>query len=209
MTRSMISPVVFALLSLGLAACRQQGSTAEPPPTRGELAAADQLNRGELSDGVAVPHFDDDGYYEMVELVPIPRVGEGGPQEPQYTEVQLSLDPKLVETCGVDRLNVNFETAATTVPEKTTGLLERLAACLNEKPLDDDYLQIVGYTDPRGAKEYNRELGLDRAEAVASVLVQSGVTDERIDTYSLGEAVASKEPEQWPRDRKVTIRLDR
>lgn len=206
MTHSTIRPVVLALLSLGLVACRQQG-TAEPPPTQGELASADQLDRGELSDGVAVPHFDDDGYYEMVELVPVPSMGEG--QEEQYAEVQLSIDPKLVEACGASRLDVNFGTDSTKVPTAKTGLLERLAECLKEKPLDDDYLQIVGYTDPRGSEEYNRELGLDRAQAVASVLVENGVTDERIDTYSLGEEVASKDPDEWPRDRKVTIRLDR
>jgi outer membrane protein OmpA-like peptidoglycan-associated protein len=206
MTHSTIRPVVLALSFLGLAACRQQGTT-EPPPTQGELASADQLDRGELSDGVAVPHFDDDGYYEMVELVPVPSMGEG--EEEQYAEVQLSIDPQLVEACGASRLEVSFSTDSTKVPTTKTGLLERLADCLNEKPLDDDYLQIVGYTDPRGSKEYNRELGLDRADAVASVLIENGVTNDRIDTYSLGEAVASKDPEKWPRDRKVTIRLDR
>jgi outer membrane protein OmpA-like peptidoglycan-associated protein len=208
MTRSTIRPVMLALLSLGLVACRQQG-TAEPPPTQGELASADQLDRGELSDGVAVPHFDDNGYYEMVELVPIPSMGEGEPQDPQYAEVQISLDPELVEACGATRLDVTFGTDSTKVPKAKTGVLERLAACLNESPLDDDYLQIVGYTDPRGSKEDNRELGLDRADAVASVLIKNGVTKERIDTYSLGEAVASKDPDEWPRDRKVTVRLDR
>jgi outer membrane protein OmpA-like peptidoglycan-associated protein len=206
MTHSTIRPVVLALLSLGLAACRQHDTT-EPPATQGELAAADQLDRGELSDGVAVPHFDDDGYYEMVELVPVPSMGEG--EEEKYAEVQLSLDPKLVEACGVSRLDVNFGTDSTKVPSAKTGVLERLAECLKESPLDDDFLQIVGYTDPRGSKEDNRELGLDRADAVASVLIKNGVTKERIDTYSLGEAVASKDPDEWPRDRKVTVRLDR
>lgn len=206
MTHSTLRPVILALSILGLAACRQQ-STTEPPPTQGELASADRLDRGELSDGVAVPHFDDDGYYEMVELVPVPSVGEGEPE--QLAEVQLSLDPRLVEACGAARLDVTFGTDSTKVPQAKRGLLERLAACLNETPLDDDYLQIVGYTDPRGSEEYNRELGLDRADAVASVLIKNGVIDERIDTYSLGEATASSDPEEWPRDRKVTIRLDR
>lgn len=205
MTRTTFRPVVLALLSLGLAACRQ-ASTSTPPPTPGERAAARELDRGELSDGVAVPHFDDDGYYEMVEVIIIPSLGD---ERPQTAEVQLSLDPKLVEACGVDRLDVKFATDSARVPRSKSGLLEHLADCLNEKPLDDDYLQIVGYTDPRGSKDYNSELGLVRADAVASVLIQHGVTDERIDTYSLGEAVASDDPKHWPQDRKVTIRLDR
>lgn len=206
MSHSTISTVAFALLSLGLAACHQQGTT-EPPPTKGELAAADKLDRGELSDGVAIPHFDDDGYYEMVDVIFVPTLGEE--EKSQYAEVQLSIDPKLAEACGVSRVDVNFKTDSTSVPNTKTGPLQRLADCMNETPLDDDFLQIVGYTDPRGTKEYNRELGLHRADAVAAVLIKNGLTDSRIDTYSLGEESASDDPHKWARDRRVTIRLDR
>jgi len=205
MTRSTLRPVVLALLSLGLASCRQE-STSTPPPTPGELAAASQLNRGELSDGVAVPYFDEDGYYEMVEVIFVPAQGEA---PARTAEVQISLDPKLVKACGLPRADVSFATDSARIPRSKTGMLEHLADCLNKSPLDDDYLQIVGYTDPRGAAEYNRELGLVRADAVASVLIEHGVTKARIDTYSLGEAVATNDPQHWPSERKVTIRLDR
>lgn len=198
-------PVLLStLIPLSLGACRQQADRSVPPATETELAAADQLDRGELSDGVAVPHFDDDGYYEMREVLFMTGDGDA---EPYQVEVDLWVDPTLASACGMDDPKVNFATDSARVGKSTA--LEQLAACLNREPLAGDPVQITGYTDPRGAEEYNRELGLDRADAVASVLRNGGVSDDRIDTYSLGEEQASSNPDEWSENRKVVIRLDR
>lgn len=49
-------------------------------------------------------------------------------------------------------------------------------------------LQIIGYTDNIGSAEYNKALGLRRAQAVVSVLEMQGITKDRIEVISKGEA---------------------
>ena len=68
-------------------------------------------------------------------------------------------------------------------------------------------LELVGYTDPRGTDEYNKELGLMRAESVAKCLRDHGVQPTQLEINSMGEAVASPDTSEWPRDRRVDVRV--
>ena len=55
----------------------------------------------------------------------------------------------------------------------------------------DALLTVEGFTDPAGSVEYNRRLGLRRAEAVRGYLVQSGgFQKSRVRAVSYGEDVA-------------------
>ena len=55
----------------------------------------------------------------------------------------------------------------------------------------DALLTVEGFTDPAGSVEYNRRLGLRRAEAVRGYLVESGGFQEsRVRAVSYGEDVA-------------------
>ncbi len=128
---------------------------------------------------------------------------------PEYTSVEVFIDPTLLAACGVKPPKVFFETDSAEVEEVGDNKLDYVAECLNREPLDDEYIEIVGHADPRGTEEYNRELGLDRANSVASLLSNYGVSRERIDTYSLGEQGADDDPDAWRTDRRVVVRLDR
>lgn len=46
---------------------------------------------------------------------------------------------------------------------------------------------LHGHTDAKGSEAYNEKLGAKRAEAVAKVLIRSGIAKERIVTKSFGE----------------------
>lgn len=122
---------------------------------------------------------------------------------------EYSIDPALREACGMKEPEAYFPTGSTEVLPGPSDDLEQLARCLQESPLGDDYISIVGHADPRGDEEYNLELALRRADAVARRLQAEGVAAERIDTYSRGEYFASADPEDWPKNRRVEIRLDR
>lgn len=63
--------------------------------------------------------------------------------------------------------------------------LDRLAQFLNDNP--DRSIVIEGHTDSSGAATYNRELSLERAEAVRSALMARGVAGGRIELRPLGE----------------------
>ena len=55
----------------------------------------------------------------------------------------------------------------------------------------DALLTVEGFTDPAGSVEYNRRLGLRRAEAVRGYLVESsGFQESRVRAVSYGEDVA-------------------
>ena len=73
-------------------------------------------------------------------------------------------------------------------------------------------VEIVGHCDERGTADYNMALGGRRAEAVKRFLKQSGVSESRIRTSSLGSthpvAVGSNE-ESWAKNRvSITFLTD-
>ncbi len=52
----------------------------------------------------------------------------------------------------------------------------------------DDRIKVIGYTDSVGAKAFNEELSLRRADAVKRVLVGRGVQEAQITSLGMGEA---------------------
>lgn len=86
--------------------------------------------------------------------------------------------------------------------------LATLAQSLNKYP--DTTIQVVGHTDSVGSFEYNRELSLRRASAVASVLRSGGVSNARIRTFGAGydQPIASnRTPEGRQANRRVEITI--
>ncbi len=79
---------------------------------------------------------------------------------------------------------LNFETASNQLTEDSAKILADLAATLKAYPGVKILLQ--GYTDNRGAPEFNKSLSAARAKAVKQTLVDAGVEAERIKTEGLG-----------------------
>ena len=213
----LVSICTLAALTAGCSSADKSTVTPEytgnvDPIVGVEPEEASDLGRDDLDNGTPLPHFDEDGYYEMVEIVhfktpPVPPTAAAVPQ-PAELEVSLMVEPTLADACGLPKPGVKFETDSAEIAESKHPLLSALAACLQMTPLDDDRLVITGYADPRGSDYYNRELGLDRANAVGEALVESGLRRARFDTYSRGESMASEDPADWATDRRVSIRLD-
>lgn len=70
-------------------------------------------------------------------------------------------------------------------------------------------IQVSGYADPRGAEAYNQKLSKDRAEAVAAVLTNAGVSEDRVVIAALGTNGASKtgNPDDYAMQRRVSVKL--
>jgi outer membrane protein OmpA-like peptidoglycan-associated protein len=66
-------------------------------------------------------------------------------------------------------------------------------------------VQLVGYTDMRGSREYNYQLSQRRVDAVRRYLIERGVQMSRIQGIGLGPMVDSGAPEV--RKRRVTAQL--
>lgn len=89
---------------------------------------------------------------------------------------------RLVVTMPQDIL---FDTGSAAVRSGLRSDLNTLAANLNSYP--DTTIDVLGHTDNVGAADYNQNLSARRASAVASVLMNAGVSPSRIRSYGRGE----------------------
>lgn len=85
-------------------------------------------------------------------------------------------------------LAIYFRTDSAEIDADTRPRLDKLADFLNQFP--EVRLLVEGYADKRGPVDFNRELGLKRAQAVKAALIQSGIDNKRVLTHSYGESQA-------------------
>jgi len=106
--------------------------------------------------------------------------------------------PRLVDTVqllfGFDRADLD---------DKAQTALANLAKDLQTNP--NLIVELTGYTDTRGPREYNYQLSQRRVESVRRFLVERGVQLSRILSVGLGPLADSSAPE--PQKRRVTAKL--
>jgi peptidoglycan-associated lipoprotein len=158
--------VLVMLGALAAGGCRRQPP--EPPgPTQEELdaeaarLAAEEAARQRAADEAARRRAEEAG-----------RVPAGA------TDELASLRAVLTEMVhfDYDRFNIQAEAAA---------VLTRKMAVLRANP--SVRLRISGHADERGSTEYNLALGMRRATAVRTFLMQYGIDGGRLDVMSYGE----------------------
>lgn len=103
--------------------------------------------------------------------------------------------------------NLNFETGTATVLPESKSQLINLAAILKVFP--DAKVKIGGYTDRTGNEVLNKQLSLDRANAVKNFLAEQGLGAQVLETEGYGSQFAKAEataPEdQRVLDRRVSV----
>lgn len=112
----------------------------------------------------------------------------------------------LAVTAG-DRVFFGFDRYDLTAEGQETAA--RQAGWLQKYP--SVTITIAGYCDPRGTEEYNLGLGMSRATALKSALVDLGVDVNRIATISYGKSVLLVEgstEEAYAQDRAAVITLN-
>jgi peptidoglycan-associated lipoprotein len=71
-------------------------------------------------------------------------------------------------------------------------------------------VSVVGHADERGSLDYNRDLGLDRAEVVKGFLRTQGVFTEKILSEGEESPVCGEQTEScWEANRRVEITVSR
>lgn len=109
----------------------------------------------------------------------------------------------LVVTMPQDLL---FATDSSSVRPDLQSDLRAVAANLQQYP--NSRIEVIGHTDSTGDAGYNRSLSARRAQAVASVLIGSGVPSSRIATIGRGEdapIATNLTPEGRAQNRRVEI----
>jgi outer membrane protein OmpA-like peptidoglycan-associated protein len=103
------------------------------------------------------------------------------------TQQQLAdLEAKQTERGPVVTLSdVLFDTAAASLKPGADLSLDRLAAYLKAHP--QTKVSIEGHTDSRGSDEYNDDLSMRRAQAVAKALIARGVAPDSLTPVGRGK----------------------
>jgi len=104
--------------------------------------------------------------------------------------------------------DVYFDFARIRLNDEAKTILQEQAEILKKQ--NSWVLLLQGYTDQRGPAEYNKALGLRRAEAVKQYLVGLGLPDTSIKVMSLGKGgliCEEDSKECWQRNRRVHLEL--
>ncbi len=78
------------------------------------------------------------------------------------------------------------------------------------KPYPKIKIQIAGYADHRGSKDFNLHLSKKRIDKVRTTFIDAGISNQRFQLQAHGESAATAKPgdkEAYIFDRRVTINL--
>lgn len=81
--------------------------------------------------------------------------------------------------------DILFATDSATLRPDLTSDLVAVARSLNQFPRST--VQVVGHTDNTGAAAYNQQLSARRANSVAGILINNGVSSGRVQAFGRGE----------------------
>ena len=108
----------------------------------------------------------------------------------------------------LDANKLKFDFNSATIKEEYTPILEKLKNYIEAK---NEKISIIGYTDSKGTKEYNKELSLRRAESLEEKLIELGLSPEKIiETKGNGDKnpVASNDTEEGrSANRRIEIKF--
>ncbi|MCX5818542.1 MAG: OmpA family protein [Deltaproteobacteria bacterium] len=142
---------------------------------------------------------DGDGVYDYLDKCPGTPAGVKVDQDgcpPPVVQKAVPQAASAMETAIVEKgrvtLNVEFDTAKSTIRKSSQEEIAKLAAVL--KKFTDLKILIEGHTDNVGSAKYNEKLSQQRADAIKKNLVEKyGIDASRLNTkgYGLTKPVAS------------------
>ena len=138
--------------------------------------------------------------------------GIGYSMDQQEAELRQAMGPQVGITNTGSNLIVTlpqdilFATDSATLTGNLQSDISALARSLNQYP--GTTVTVIGHTDSDGDAAYNQTLSQRRAQAVTSVLIQSGVAAGRIQSIGMGEqspVADNLTPQGKQRNRRVEI----
>ena len=104
-------------------------------------------------------------------------------------------------------VNIAFKTGDANLTPDDIDQLTTLGQLASS--LDGVKIQVSGHADPRGSEQYNTMLSKDRAESVAAVLANAGLSEERIVIEALGADGSSADGnlDEYAFQRRVSVKL--
>jgi outer membrane protein OmpA-like peptidoglycan-associated protein len=81
--------------------------------------------------------------------------------------------------------NIHFEFDKAHLKKESLNILDRMIEIMKKNRTIK--LEVRGYTDSIGTKEYNQKLSEKRADAVVDYMIKNGISPERLDSIGFGE----------------------
>ncbi len=106
------------------------------------------------------------------------------------------------------RFSINFDYDSAVIRPESFQTLDNVVAVLTE--YDDTKIEIAGHTDDRGGDQYNKRLGLRRAEAVKNYIVNKGISAKIINAVGYGydyPIATNKTDEGRAQNRRIELRI--
>ena len=127
-------------------------------------------------------------------------------EKAKLSQTVLQLDGSLVHARELT-LTIPFKTGDANLTADDIDQLTALGQLANG--MHGVKIQVSGYADPRGSQQYNAALSKDRAEAVAAVLTNAGVDQDRVVIEALGANGASVtgDLDDYAFQRRVSVKL--
>ncbi len=208
-------PMIVVAGALTLGACTDTYTTTSDPNQRTKEGAA----VGAITGAVAGILIGDDKQGRTNGAIIGGLVGAaagaaiGSSLDKQAADLQASFDNNAIRVVNTGSAlivtmpqDILFATDSAIVSPALRSDLFVLAESLNDYP--DSTVQVIGHTDNTGSASYNQQLSALRAESVASILRDAGVTSWRIVASGRGEdqPIASNlTPEGRAQNRRVEI----
>lgn len=138
----------------------------------------------------------------MVKTVPTPGVDAAAMSS-------VTLHPSIGLLCNISAPHAYFEYDSTELSWSDDKLVDQLTECLQSGALKGQTLRLIGRTDPRGSKDYNKDLGMERAQSIANALIKKGIDGDRFKVLSRGESGVSPNGSErdYASQRRVDIQL--
>ena len=161
-------------------------------------------------------------YMDQERILNVPRVGF----KPSMFSIGGQFDERYIKICAIKDIRVNeggkklydrivsegkfithgilFEVNKANITGESMGTINEIVRLLKEHP--DLNFSIEGHTDNDGDESFNQKLSEDRAMAVKTVLVESGIDPSRLETKGWGETKplnSNSTPEEKANNRRV------
>jgi OmpA-OmpF porin, OOP family len=106
------------------------------------------------------------------------------------------------------RFSINFDYDSSVIKKESYGILDNVAAVLAE--YGDTKIEIAGHSDSAGGEQYNKQLALNRAEAVKEYIVNKGISAENIHAvgYGYDYPIATNKTDQGrAQNRRIELKI--
>ncbi|MDN3505614.1 MAG: OmpA family protein [Simkaniaceae bacterium] len=152
-----------------------------------------------------IPLEEDDLQMQLAEAaIPQPRDIPGSGNIPSLNQFKKAFS----DLAGIFQ-NVYFNTDDHVLrrPEYTQ-IIDKAVAYMKKHP--NVYISVGGHCDERGSEAYNLALGTRRSNYIRSLIVQRGISPNRVHSISYGKEHPSDQghnPSAWARNRRAEFRI--